>query len=56
MVVDTLTKPIVRDLFFSHAKSMDSIGYDMLRYFVFVSILLLLFYDTSIHFISFILI
>ena len=56
MVADPLTKPIAKDLFFSHAKSMDSIGYDMLRYFVFVSTLLLLFYDTSIHFISFILI
>ena len=32
----------------------DSVGYDMLRYFVFVSTLLLLFYDMRIHFISFI--
>jgi hypothetical protein len=54
MVANPLTKPIVRDLFFSHAKSI-GLRRICLNTLFFLSKLLLLFYDMSIHFISFIL-
>ena len=54
MVANPLTNPIVRDLFFSHAKSI-GLRRICLNTSFFLTKFLLLFYDMSIHFISFIL-